>query len=121
VPLPRRCRFDSFWNFAWRPRPPSLLPEEKEREITRNLKSYAKKYDEQDELLLAAADTELLARRARKRAEWEAFVQSKKEWLAQQEEHVEAVLGHVPQPPAYTLAETDVQQIIDVREDPYVA
>lgn len=97
------------------------MPPEKDREIQRNLKSYAKKFDEQDELLLAAADTELLAKRARKKAEWEAFMASKQDWVKEQEEHAIAVLGSKPEIPAFTLAETDVQQILDVKEDPYVA
>jgi uncharacterized protein with WD repeat len=120
-PPPRRCRFDSFWSFEWRPRPPSLLPAEKERDILRTLKSYAKKYDEQDELLLAAADTELLAKRARKKAEWEEYMAGKAEWLKEAEAHLVEVLGALPEEPKFSLQETDVQQIIDVREEPYVA
>jgi hypothetical protein len=42
----RVCResLENFWNFAWRPRPPSQLPPEKERELTKNLRTYAKRY-----------------------------------------------------------------------------
>ncbi len=39
---------------------PSLLPPEKEAEIARNLKTYSKKYDEEDEALLMQADADVL-------------------------------------------------------------
>jgi hypothetical protein len=44
---------ESFWNFSWRPRPPSMLPSEKEKAIVKTLKAYAKRFEEEDELLLA--------------------------------------------------------------------
>jgi translation initiation factor 3 subunit B len=114
-----RCRFDSFWDFAWRPRPPSQLPADTEREILKNLKVYAKKYDEQDEQLLAAADTEQMRVRAQKRAEWESFVGGKQAWKQEQHDALVKFLGHEPEEPASQLAEVDVQQIIDVREEPF--
>lgn len=44
---------DRFFQLCWRPRPPSLLPEEKQRDITKNLRRYSKRYEEEDEALLA--------------------------------------------------------------------
>jgi translation initiation factor 3 subunit B len=114
-----RCRFDSFWDFAWRPRPPSQLPAEIERDIQKNLRSYAKLYDEQDEQLLAVADTELMYVRQQKRIEWEAFLASKDAWLQEQLAHMIAKLGHAPVEAKSELAVVDVQQIIDVKEEPY--
>lgn len=39
---------DKFYQFLWRPRPPTLLSEEVESEITKNLNKYAKVYIEED-------------------------------------------------------------------------
>merc|ERR1719487_1541769 len=40
---------ERLWNISWRPHPPSLLPQEKTKDILDNLKEYAKKYDLADE------------------------------------------------------------------------
>lgn len=57
--LLRKEPIDRFFLFRWRPRRPSLLSNEKKQEIERNLEMYSKKYDEEDEVLLMAADTEV--------------------------------------------------------------
>lgn len=43
---------ERLFQFAWRPRLPSLLSAEKEAEIVKNLRTYTKRYDEEDEALL---------------------------------------------------------------------
>ena len=44
---------DKFFQFSWRPRAPSLLSEEQERAIQRNLKSvYFRRYEEEDQAAL---------------------------------------------------------------------
>eukprot|EP00005_Dracoamoeba_jomungandri_P006446 CAMPEP_0174261634 /NCGR_PEP_ID=MMETSP0439-20130205/11667_1 /TAXON_ID=0 /ORGANISM="Stereomyxa ramosa, Strain Chinc5" /LENGTH=705 /DNA_ID=CAMNT_0015346141 /DNA_START=76 /DNA_END=2193 /DNA_ORIENTATION=+ len=56
---------DKFFQFAWRPRPPTLLSEEKQEEIKKNIKVYAKKYKEQDN--------------KRKMAAWEKYMTKRRE------------------------------------------
>lgn len=51
---------DKFFQFLWRPRPPTLLSKDKQADIKKNLRQYAIKYRKQD--------------LARKKAAWEAFV-----------------------------------------------
>lgn len=53
----------------------------------KNLKVYAKKYEEDDELLLAAAGSEQLQRRTQLRTQWEEWHQSKSDWIQTQEEN----------------------------------
>lgn len=43
---------DRLYQFNWRPRLPSLLPPEREAEITKNLRAYSKRYEEEDEAML---------------------------------------------------------------------
>jgi translation initiation factor 3 subunit B len=46
--LVHRVLKDRFYQFQWRPRPPSLLSYEQEKEIHKNLKVWAEKYKAQD-------------------------------------------------------------------------
>jgi translation initiation factor 3 subunit B len=75
---------DRFYQLTWRPRPPTLLSEEEQKKIVKNLKQYSKRYDEEDEALLASADAELLAERSRLAAEWRDWLNSKKEYIERQ-------------------------------------
>jgi hypothetical protein len=38
-------RYDKLHQLLWRPRPPSLLPDAKEKEIRKNLRDYSRKYE----------------------------------------------------------------------------
>lgn len=40
---------EKLWHIAWRPHPPALLPDAKEKEVRLNIKKYSKKYDATDE------------------------------------------------------------------------
>lgn len=64
--LPR----ERFFQFLWRPRPPTLLSPEKEAEIQKNLKKYSKKYEEEDELVAKGQDEEVMKERMRALDEW---------------------------------------------------
>jgi hypothetical protein len=57
------CRVmrDRFYQFSWRPRPPSLLSEAQLKEIARNLRKYSEKYAKEDDVLMA--QVRLLQRR----------------------------------------------------------
>ena len=43
------------YQFAWRPRPPSLLSREREEDILKNLKRYTKKFEEEDASIMSQA------------------------------------------------------------------
>ena len=49
------CRMprERFFQFSWRPRPPTLLEPGQEEEIVKNLKKYSQKYEQEDQALLA--------------------------------------------------------------------
>ncbi len=44
---------DRFYQFSWRPRPPSLLSEAQLKDVARNLRKYSEKYAKEDDVLLA--------------------------------------------------------------------
>ncbi|KAF7085558.1 hypothetical protein CFC21_088970 [Triticum aestivum] len=65
---------DHFYQFQWRPRPPSLLTPEKEEDISKNLKRYSKKYEHEDQDVHHLLDEEERKRRMRLQEVWEAWV-----------------------------------------------
>ncbi|XP_047340878.1 eukaryotic translation initiation factor 3 subunit B-like [Impatiens glandulifera] len=74
---------DHFFQFLWRPRPPSFLSAEKEEEIAKNLKKYTKKYEAEDQdvsMLLSEQDRE---KRKTLKDEWDRWVN---EWKRYHEE-----------------------------------
>lgn len=95
-----RENLEGLWNFSWRPRPPSFLPPAKERDIVKNLKAYAKRYEDDDELLLAAAGSEQLERRTQLRKLWEEWMSGKDAWLQRQNQHLARVRS-LPGSPAH--------------------
>ena len=57
----------------WRPRPPSLLTKEQKRNIRRNLREYARAFDEADAAEETSVSAELVAQRKRSVDEWNAW------------------------------------------------
>jgi translation initiation factor 3 subunit B len=70
-----------------------LLSKEKQKEISKNLKKYSKRFEEEDEKLLAAVDSELLAEREKMLSEWNSWKESRAEWAEKQKEGIKQLLG----------------------------
>ena len=64
---------DRFKQFLWRPRAPSLLTKEQKRNIRRNLREYARAFDEADAAEETSVSAELVAQRKRAVNEWNAW------------------------------------------------
>ncbi|CAH2036264.1 unnamed protein product, partial [Thlaspi arvense] len=64
---------DGEW-FAWRPRPPSLLSDEKEEEVAKNLKKYSHKYEEEDDDVSMSLSKQGKEKRRMMREEWEMWL-----------------------------------------------
>ncbi|KAM0900356.1 hypothetical protein ACQ4PT_020717 [Festuca glaucescens] len=74
---------DQFYQFQWRPRPPSLLTPEKEKEISENLEMYSKKYKQEDRDVLDENFQHERTRRKQLREEWKRWVAK---WKQQHDE-----------------------------------
>lgn len=115
-----RAPRDRFFQFLWRPRPPTLLSAEQEREIQANLKKYGKRYEELDESLTAQADTESVSRRAALMEEWKAWLEAKR-LEAERPENKAALARITPPKPAAEAhveeVEVDVEELINVTEE----
>lgn len=51
----RRNNVEGFCNFLWRPRPPSLLSTEQQKEIRKNLKKYSAQFESKDKMRMTKA------------------------------------------------------------------
>ncbi|KAL6784025.1 EIF3B [Auxenochlorella protothecoides x Auxenochlorella symbiontica] len=106
-----------FYQFQWRPRPPTLLSAEKQKAILKNLKHYSKKYDEEDEAILMQADTEFLAAREKQMEEWREWQATKAEWAAEQAEAKKALLGDRLRDGDFTVQLAEVTVVLEVKEE----
>ncbi|KAL4201949.1 hypothetical protein AMTRI_Chr02g218500 [Amborella trichopoda] len=114
-----RISRDHFYQFLWRPRPPSFLTPDKEEEIAKNLKKYSKKYEAEDQdvsLLLSEQDRE---KRRQLHEEWDRWV---KEWkrLHEEEKALRQELrdGELSdEEEEYEAKEVEVEEILDVTEE----
>jgi translation initiation factor 3 subunit B len=110
---------DRFQQLSWRPRVPSLLPKEKEEEIKKNLKEYSKRYDEEDEALLLQADADVLQERQKQQEEWDAAAAARTDYIARIREFYEETYGEKASEKEYVMETVTVEQIIDLKEEPY--
>lgn len=111
---------DRFFQFAWRPRPPCLLSNEKIKEISKNLKKHSKKYEEEDEAVLAAADAGFHAERERLLAEWRDWQASKQAWVKEQCAAERELLGDrwIESSDEFVIEEVEVSAVVDMKDEP---
>jgi translation initiation factor 3 subunit B len=64
---------DRFKQFIWRPRPPTLLTKEQQRQVRKNLREYSRTFDEDDAAEESNVSAELIALRKRLVDEWNAW------------------------------------------------
>lgn len=64
---------DRFKQFIWRPRPPTLLPKERQRQIRKNLREHSRVFDDEDAAEESNVSAELIALRKRLVDEWNAW------------------------------------------------
>ncbi len=76
--LIRQEHVDQLNQVIWRPRPPTYLSKTEQKDIRKNLKVYAKQFEEEDNLKQNTANQELVAQRRRLLEEWSAWRESVK-------------------------------------------
>jgi translation initiation factor 3 subunit B len=74
---------EKFKQWVWRPRPPSLLSKEEQKQIRKNLREYSKVFDQEDADRGASADLAVVEHRRRLLDEWLS-------WREQVEEEIMA-------------------------------
>ena len=111
---------ERFFQFAWRPRPVCLLSEDKQKEVLKNLKQFSKRYEEEDEALMATQDSEYLAERQRLVHAWKEWQEAKAAWVADQFQGKVELFGARWKDPAseYHVEQVEVTAVVDVKEEP---
>lgn len=108
---------DRLFQLSWRPRLPSLLPPEKEAEILKNLKSYTKRYEEEDETLVEQADADVLSERKTWMDEWIQFRDSKKEFVTKLEAFRKQMYGPKWDVKSSRMDKISVEQVLETKEE----
>lgn len=80
---------DKFKQFAWRPRPATLLSKEEQKQVRKNLREYSREFDEEDKYAVDIANTAVVETRKRVLNEWAAWIRREKELLADDKEAYE--------------------------------
>lgn len=69
--LLKRVYLDNFCQLLWRPRPPTLLSAEKQKEIKKSLKKYSAQFESKDRMRMTKASKELVEKRQKLMQEFE--------------------------------------------------
>lgn len=73
---------EKFAQILWRPRPPTLLSEEKQKEIKKNLKKYYPQFESKDRMRQSKASKELIEKRSALMEKFNSYREQKiKEYL----------------------------------------
>jgi translation initiation factor 3 subunit B len=75
---------DKFKQFAWRPRPPTLLSKEEQKQIRKNLREYSRVFEQEDADRGASADLAVVEARREQLNEWYAWRESLETELAEE-------------------------------------
>ncbi|EEA07351.1 uncharacterized protein CMU_002220 [Cryptosporidium muris RN66] len=84
---------EMFYQFIWRPHPPSLLSLEKQEEIPKKLKDYSKKFDIEDEAIKSERRNAILNKRKKIEDEFNQVLEKIHIWKIQQPEYHEWLLS----------------------------
>lgn len=77
---------EKFKQWLWRPRPPSLLSKEEQKQIRKNLREYSKVFDQEDADRGASADLAVVEHRRRLLQEWLSWRASVEEEVREERE-----------------------------------
>lgn len=69
-----RQQKEKLWQVAWRPHPPSLLPEDRQKDVRKNIKQFSKKYDAIDEQAKESSRKAFRAERDEKNGSFQAVL-----------------------------------------------
>ncbi|KAJ6829022.1 eukaryotic translation initiation factor 3 subunit B-like [Iris pallida] len=110
---------DHFYQFLWRPRPPSFLSAEKEEEISKNLKKYSKKYEAEDQDVSLQLSEQERKRRKMLQEEWEDWVAKwKKLHEEEREQRKQLRDGEASdEEEEYEAKEVEVEEVLDIQEE----
>jgi len=107
---------DKFFQLLWRPRPPSLLTEERIQYIKQNIGKYASIFEAKAKAVKEAEKEEMKKQREEKRKEFEAFIKQKENEYKQQKNDRISILGEDSDDEKVTYVEQEVEELEDYQE-----
>eukprot|EP00850_Spirogloea_muscicola_P016935 SM000141S00879 [mRNA] locus=s141:121775:136794:- [translate_table: standard] len=109
---------ERFFQFLWRPRPPSLIGPEKEAEIMKNLRKYSKRYEVEDEEAGQASSAAEIERRRALLDEWRNWQASWRQAADEEQPEREALqVDASDEEEEYESEVVEVEEIIDISEE----
>lgn len=115
---------EKFKQFVWRPRPPTFLSKEEQKQVRKNLREYSREFEEEDKYAVDIANTAIVEMRKRVLNEWTAWVRLEKELLDEEievlgleREEDLAAADKEEAETAGTVVEEIVEEIIDETEE----
>ena len=87
---------DKFKQWLWRPRPPTLLTKDEQKQIRKNLREYSRQFEQEDAERGASADLAVIEARRQILHEWYVWRASVEDDIAEERE----IRGLPPQPAA---------------------
>lgn len=97
---------DKFKQFQWRPRPPTLLSKEEQKQVRKNLREYSRVFEQEDADRGASADLAVVEARRRMLEEWYSWRADVEEQIQEERES----LG-LPQDPHVALLEAKTKSL----------
>lgn len=114
---------EKFKQWIWRPRPPTLLTKEEQKQIRKNLREYSKVFEQEDQDRGASADAAVVENRRRLLDEWLAWragveedLKDEKEALGLPDDPLEKLLGQ-PDDSETQVIEEIVEEIVEETEE----
>lgn len=83
---------EKFKQFSWRPRPPTLLSKEEQKQVRKNLREYSRIFEQEDADRGASADLAVVEARRRMLEEWYSWREEVEAEVAEEREAVGAPL-----------------------------
>lgn len=104
---------DGFKQFQWRPRPPTLLSKDEQKQVRKNLREYSRVFEQEDADRGASADLAVVEARRRMLEEWYIWREDVESELMEERE----VLGLPADPHAALLAAKNKSMLAEDAEE----
>ncbi|KAK9467641.1 hypothetical protein V1512DRAFT_261633 [Lipomyces arxii] len=108
---------ERFKQFLWRPRPPTLLTKEQQREVRKNLREYSKIFEQEDLAEESQASKEIIQQRLRLLEEWRAWRKATEAEVAAERHGVVPLALRGPEEGKGEIVEEIVEEIISEKEE----
>ena len=102
----REEAIEKFKQFQWRPRPPTLLTKEEQKQVRKNLREYSRVFEQDDAERGASADLAVVEARRRMLEEWYSWRAEVEEEVAEERE----VLG-LPDDPHQAMLDAKTKEV----------